>query len=321
MKKNGFITLAFGEPIYIKMAKALAVSMRYYNPNICVAVVTDNPSEELSKLFDIVVDYNQKYGIGVSQKLHIDLYTPFEETVFIDSDCLLFDDPIKLWNYFKTDCGIGIMGTEYLCENDTHYSIKDLKSFLKQLNIKKMQYINTGIIYFNQSNTAKSIFKDAREIYENRNMLPFSKFKTAPLNDEPVFSAAMEKNNIQGVTWDEVNIMGFASGKTKHLSSLNVLKSKNTFIRDKLTCHPILIHFHVGSQSCFAYQREINCLLFKNKINSELISYFFRLHKTVLFILDNTIKNIFIYQIIQTIKKIMPENIYLKLRSYLKRYK
>jgi hypothetical protein len=30
------------------------------------------------------------YGSGVVQKLYLDRYSPFDETLFIDSDCLLY---------------------------------------------------------------------------------------------------------------------------------------------------------------------------------------------------------------------------------------
>jgi hypothetical protein len=42
----------------------------------------------MKKYFDIILPLRAEYGKGVVQKLHLDLYTPFQSTLFVDSDCL-----------------------------------------------------------------------------------------------------------------------------------------------------------------------------------------------------------------------------------------
>jgi hypothetical protein len=87
---RGVLTLGFGHERYRRMAKALARSIRIHNPELQLAVVTDDLDDpELARYFDKLVPLDPSYGSGLEHKLALDLYTPFEHTLFIDADCLV----------------------------------------------------------------------------------------------------------------------------------------------------------------------------------------------------------------------------------------
>ncbi|MEI6669940.1 MAG: hypothetical protein WCP29_17460 [Acidobacteriota bacterium] len=90
---QGTITLAYGLPKYIEMAKTLARSLRLHSPGIRRAIATDRLDDKsLLELFDSVVPLRKEYGSNVRQKLHLDRYSPFTRTVFIDCDSIAVRD-------------------------------------------------------------------------------------------------------------------------------------------------------------------------------------------------------------------------------------
>lgn len=97
----GLLTIAYGSQRYIRMARALALSYRRWKPSLPFCVVTDEANaEELSAYYDVVVTIDPSQG--VAQKLCVDRYSPFDETLFVDSDCVFYRDPAVVWNAYAT---------------------------------------------------------------------------------------------------------------------------------------------------------------------------------------------------------------------------
>lgn len=87
-ERYGFLTLATPGD-YLK-AIGLALSLRVSNPGIPIAVAC-SPAirDRVSPYFDYVID--EKPGLrGFVHKVHMDEYSPFQETMFFDSDVLVF---------------------------------------------------------------------------------------------------------------------------------------------------------------------------------------------------------------------------------------
>src|SRR4051812_35474258 len=88
----GVLTLATKND-YLK-AIGLALSLRVSNPGVPTAVACSAPVGELLKpYFDHVIE--EKAGLrGFVHKVYLDHYSPFDETIFLDSDVLVFK-PLK----------------------------------------------------------------------------------------------------------------------------------------------------------------------------------------------------------------------------------
>ena len=100
----GLITIAYGPHKYMRMAEALALSYRRWNPKLPFCVVTDQANaERLAGYYDVVRIIDPSYGKGVAQKLCVDRYSPFDETLFVDSDCVFYHDPALTWNGYAID--------------------------------------------------------------------------------------------------------------------------------------------------------------------------------------------------------------------------
>jgi hypothetical protein len=259
---EGFITIAFGQKKYIDMAKALILSYKLQGGRWPFAIVTNDANyADLSKLFDVVIRMNPDFGPGVVQKLHLDAYSPFDRTLFVDSDCLFYKSPDLVWNSYAIE-QFTVRGWRYLT-GATEYEMKhpyewvnDMRVFLGKTEIERFAHFNSGLLFFDSSDAAKDIFKSAREIYIQRADLGFVEFKNAPIADEPAFSVAMERHHVAMLAWDNVNAMETAIGM-RDTYGINVLQGRSKFNKNGHDVNPALIHFNVEAQTSVAYNREI----------------------------------------------------------------
>src|ERR1700757_5097905 len=99
--KRGVITIATGAAKYIEMAVNMAMSCKMNSPGLPIALITDSTDPELKKYFDIIIASNPNFPKGIIHKIYISDYSPFEETLFIDGDCLVIRDISMMFDWFK----------------------------------------------------------------------------------------------------------------------------------------------------------------------------------------------------------------------------
>jgi hypothetical protein len=266
---QGLITIAYGPEKYIRMARALALSYRRQNPLRPFAVVTDDGNAKgLGHYFDVVIPLNSTYGVGVVQKLSLDRYSPFDETLFVDSDCIFYKSPERIWNLYASN-DFRIRGWRYLTgrteyEKERPYEfVENMPDFLRQNNISRFPHFNGGVFFFRKSKIASQIFNTARSVYERRTTLGLIPFKNAPIADEPAFAVAMVIAGVDMDPWNNHEGMETAIDM-EDIHSLNVLRGKARFRKNGADCDPVLIHFNVDAQNGRTYNREVARLEFEN---------------------------------------------------------
>ena len=265
---EGLITIAYGPEKYIRMARALALSYRRQNQRRPFAIVTDDSNTKvLENYFDVVIPLNSTYGLGVVQKLNVDRYSPFDETLFIDSDCIFYKSPERIWRLYagKDFC---VRGWRYLTgrteyEKRSPYEfVQDMPEFLRQNNITRLPHFNGGVFFFRKSEIASNVFINARSVYEQRTTLGLVPFKNAPIADEPAFAVAMEISGVEMDPWDNIEGMETAINM-ENVYSINVLAEKARFRKNGANCDPVLIHFNMDAQNGTTYDREVCRLEFE----------------------------------------------------------
>ncbi|HET6159456.1 MAG TPA: hypothetical protein VFE34_14005 [Dongiaceae bacterium] len=265
----GLITIAYGPYKYIRMAEALALSYRRWNPKLPFCVVTDAANaERLSGYFDVVRIVDPSYGKGVAQKLCVDRYSPFDETLFVDSDCVFYRDPALAWNAYATDDFV-IKGWRYLSREDQHENVGNLATLLQQTGISRIGSFNSGMFYFRKSERANRLFDTSREIYERRADLAFKPFKNAPVAHEPVLAIAMEMCGIGFSPWDPTTGMETWISM-RNMQTVNVLKGDSRVTKHGKAVSPAVIHYNVDGQISLAYLRDIFRLTYEHKPLGEL---------------------------------------------------
>ena len=98
--KNGFLYIAFGNS-FNKEAYFSILSLLKFNPKINVAIFTDEPSLFQSIEKDIIIEKIKPKHIRA--KVDFLSSTPFEQTVYLDSDTLIVKNIEDIFNCFDRD--------------------------------------------------------------------------------------------------------------------------------------------------------------------------------------------------------------------------
>lgn len=155
----GALTLATTEDY--KKAIGLALSLRVSNPGLPIAVACcQDLRQTLAPHFDYVVDEDPSLR-GFMHKLHLDRYSPFEETFFFDSDVFVFRPLAEVLERWRgqpyTACG------NYIWDGKSPFGL-DRKAVLKKINHSKLVHIDgAGHAYFRKPDCAV-VFDLAREV-------------------------------------------------------------------------------------------------------------------------------------------------------------
>lgn len=251
---SGVITLATGPDKYVDFAIGLASSLRkldrWRGP---IAVISDRPPRDFAGLFDEVIRADPSRGGGVEQKLSLDLYSPYTETLFIDCDSLVFRSLDPTFRMFReSGNSFGVLAGRYVVAGDEHYGIPDVEEFLRLMEVERLPAFNSGIIWWRADGGA--VFEEARRIAARVSDDALRGFKTARLPDEPIFGAAMERLGV-----------GYAGPRTDHLlptfaarslRRLDVVSGVSTIETSSGLVEPAVVHFNVAGQDSLTYARE-----------------------------------------------------------------
>ena len=92
---NGILTIAVGDKNYGNMAFNLAMSIKH-NSNLPICIIYTpsafKDSEYLLGIFDKKIgleDTDEPVKLAMELKTSLNTYTPFERTIFLDSDCIM----------------------------------------------------------------------------------------------------------------------------------------------------------------------------------------------------------------------------------------
>jgi hypothetical protein len=203
MQTRGILTLAFGGPKYIAMASSLARSLILHDPTLPRAIVTDSTDPQVTALFTHVVPLRREYGSNVRQKVFISEYSPFDETLFIDSDSFAIRKLDPFWQAFK-DLPFGVCGHRALTAGETDEYL-DVDFLLDHYRLASLPKFNGGIYYFTRTPAAVALFATARNLLSHAAELRFTDFRGDGPCEEAVFSAAMA---IHGLTVTDMGLGG-----------------------------------------------------------------------------------------------------------------
>jgi hypothetical protein len=249
---RGVITLAYGHKRFIEQARSLAHSLQLHAPELPRTLVTDCVDPQITKLFTNVIAYRPEYGGGVRQKLYLDQYSPYEETLFIDSDCLVLGNLDSFWTAFRGQF-FGVPGFRYLHKGETD-PFFNVDQALERFNLVAIPKFNGGTYYFDRSPEAQEFFKTARKLLENAKAIGVGEFRRNGPNDESIYSLAMAIHGI-GPTWMGVGGM-WTPVNYKGKLSLDAIAGSCLFEKEGRKVSPEIIHFPGDYLYAFPYARE-----------------------------------------------------------------
>lgn len=195
---EGYVVLAFDDPRYLDLAVNLALSVRRADTRPISVMVNPRISvpDQVRPLFDRVITVTDDQDVrGAMNKLRLADLTPYERTLYLDSDCLLFSPRIAFfWQKYRgrpfvveghrqTD------GPAFACS----LGEKDAAALCRLLGIPFLSVFNAGAIYFERGAEAGAVFAAARALYDgpHRDAVSYRYKHAGEYADEPFFGAAL----------------------------------------------------------------------------------------------------------------------------------
>jgi hypothetical protein len=250
--QSGILTLGFGSERYRRLAVNLARSLQLHSPQIARAIVTDEPAS-MRRWFNHVVPLDPSVGSGFEQKLALSEYTPFETTLFIDSDCLAVRDVREIFDLYAGH-DFAVSGREAW---DGEWFGADLTKVRFEMGLLgPLPKFNGGIYYWRSSATGKRVFSDAKNLSSLYPTLGFQPMhgRSGAVTDEPLISIALARQGLTVVP-DAGTTMRTPLGISGHLR-IDVLRGRGSFIKEGQPVSPALIHFCGNWADSRAYRVE-----------------------------------------------------------------
>ena len=205
-KQRGFVTMATGDEKYYQFARNLLYSYRLHNKKLPFGIICDRENEYTKDFDDVVVIENATFTY--SDKFRVFVDSPYEETVFIESDCLVYRN---LDEMFELLAG----GDDYTAFGVNDDNIKVWFSKPEQLRgtfgdmFTSIPVFNPGYLFIRKSPLTEKIYADtafvAGWLAENRpDDGKISLFTNGMLRDDVVFSMVMKRNGCRCVAHPSV---------------------------------------------------------------------------------------------------------------------
>lgn len=230
----GFLTMATPND-YLK-AIGLALSLRCSNPSIPIAVACSKKVAPLvEKYFDYVVE--EKAGLrGFVHKIYMDEYTPFKDTVFFDSDILVFK-PVKPIVESWGDASYYACG-KFITDGKSTFGLETSRVLALTGKSKMVDIGGAGHALFRMPE-AQKVFERAREITADYKNIAGD----IPYADEDVINIVMTEFDMSPAPYGEffARTIGAKFGTLK----MNAAKAQCSYvyIGDNQRHEPCMIHF------------------------------------------------------------------------------
>ena len=184
---QGFVTIATGNVWYYRLALNLLHSYRLHSSNqYPFAIICDKENEVTKEFDDVIVMENAL--CSCVDKVVLPDYLPYDETIFIDADCLVYGDIDNYWDSFSEATSFSAFGS--VCPDDSLYGWfkKDEVGDYSD-SIRFIPEFNGWVYYLRKSEELEAFAVTAKDILQNYRDYRFRQF-TKPA-DEPIFALAM----------------------------------------------------------------------------------------------------------------------------------
>lgn len=159
-KTRGFVTMATGDEKYYKFAHNLLYSYRLHNKQIPFAIICDRENE-YTKEFDDVVIINA--SATYSDKFNVLIDSPYNETVLIESDCLVYHNLEKMFELLASGDDFTAFGVN---DDDIKVWFSKPEQLTEQFGelFTSIPVYNPGYLFVRKSPLTKKIYRDSLEV-------------------------------------------------------------------------------------------------------------------------------------------------------------
>lgn len=205
-KTRGFVTIATGDKRYYMLAANLLASYKRQSDHPLPFAIIAEEENEYTRLFDttVIIDTPAR---SFMDKIKLPEYVPYDENIFIDADCLVYQDINFLFDYF--DKGIGLfsaIGEELPLDSDEGWFKKEnIGEFADQ--IAYVAHLHGGMYFIRKDKEKADLFiQTCKKIITQYSNYQFRIFEKPA--DEPVFALVMAVHHLPMVPY-QPDIMCF----------------------------------------------------------------------------------------------------------------
>lgn len=168
-KTFGVVLIAFGDVAYYYMAYNLAFSIKFYSPDVPIAIqVADLRkfeaalSAEKRSYFDEIIEFHYE-GSPADVKLNIDGFCVYDRSLYLDVDTFCVKDIAPLFEELK--------GKDYVFHNNNADNLWAKQETIRQhygIEEKTELYsVNSSVQYIERGEKSFEVFEKARELFSN----------------------------------------------------------------------------------------------------------------------------------------------------------
>lgn len=253
--KKGFITIATGKEEYYRLARNLLHSYLYFcKEPLPFAILCDRENEFTAEFNDVFI-YENGATNSYLDKLSLGDYLPYDETIFIDADCLAYGDLNELFDYFKDADDFSCFGRVLPLDDKTGWfeyeNLGELKS--------KISYVvglHGGIYWMRRGEIIRKVFKMAKEFVPDYPKFKFKGEFDTP-GDEPLVALSMAVNNCHPVPFQLEAISCY----WEYLDRMNIdITEGMAEIKIDPSVNTILLHWGTRYTRGLEYHKQVELL-------------------------------------------------------------
>jgi hypothetical protein len=187
----------------LDLAVNLALSVRRIDtrPITLVTNLRSSLLQDYASKFNKIADLEDVQGIsGAMNKARLLDFSPYQRTLYLDSDCLLFSPRIEFfWRRFR--------GQAFAVEGHTQSTgpafacslgEKDAAHLCQRFGVPFLSVFNAGVMYFENTDAARRIFARVVELCRgpDRDVISYRYKHEGEYADEPFFALALAEAGI-----------------------------------------------------------------------------------------------------------------------------
>lgn len=188
---RGFITIATGKEMYYQLAKNLLLSYKLFCKDPYPFAIMCDCENEYTVLFDKVILFKPTEH-AYFDKFELLKLAPYDETIFIDADCLAYADLNHFWDYFADADDFSASGSNYSIDcGGGLFQINEIGEYRNRVHWRPD--IHGGLYFIRKSEICDAIYEDCQKIGQHYDDYNWPEI-CAPYADEPVLCLAMAAN-------------------------------------------------------------------------------------------------------------------------------
>ena len=231
---RGFVTIATGKDHYYRIARNLLYSYKLHAGAYPFAIICDRENEYTAEFDKIVLLKNPNKSY--LDKLSLFDCLPFDETIFIDADCLVYGNIDRWWEQFESGDDFSVFGYAYqdLTVKNGWFLTEGMKEYREKIHF--VPSFSGGIYFLRNTNTCRQVFEIAKDAAKHYHEYPFAIFKNPA--DEPVIALGMAVMNCHPVDCKDVGLYTY-----KRFMHADISIPKAEWVRKGAWCPIIMVHW------------------------------------------------------------------------------